>query len=110
MLKAEHGVGQSRQTEHDYFFCTCSKGLQRFEGIVQNLNGVLMFEEWNMRVLADAQQARKLMEPFLLAASLPDLFDEASLRLEKLFCCCAHLHLACRVPLYNPACTACTYG
>ena len=56
----------------------CSKGIQRFEGIIQNLNGVLMFEEYHMRVLADVQQARKLMAPFLQAKTLSDLFDKVS--------------------------------
>lgn len=57
-------------------------GVQRFEGIVQNLNATLMNEEYNMRVLADVQQARKLLAPFSQAESMPDLF-------EKVMLCCA---------------------
>lgn len=46
-----------------------------------------MFEEYNMRVLADVQQARKLMEPFLRAESLSDLFDKVL----KEFYCTMHI-------------------
>lgn len=64
------------QTRAVFLLVCCSKGIQRFEGIIQNLNGVLMFEEYHMRVLADVQQAQKLMAPFLQASSLSDLFDK----------------------------------
>ena len=44
-----------------------------------------MFEEYHMRVLADVQQARKLMAPFLQAKTLSDLFDKVRLVASQLW-------------------------
>lgn len=96
----------------------CSVGMQRFEGIVQNLNGTLMFEEYNMRILADVQQARKLLEPFSQAESMSDLFDKVMLEHAAqshcptqsciMSCICWELSLSCWLLVTaSPACQLC---